>query len=267
MANSTVLDSLWRPHLAIPEGLARRYGPAQLKALEPDARHRLLGGAQPPATDGPLAWDLLYWNEPELYDRLTEGEPLHPGLLATLALDRKTVLDVGAGTGRLTFLCAARAARVFAVEPATPMRQLLERKMRERGIENICLLSGWYDALPIGDQSVDLAVSASAFGSDPRRGGEAGLRELYRVTRPGGRITIVWPDDPQWFIDRGFEYQAHEGPLEVRFRDLDAAFECARIFYSPAVVAHLEQTRRPIVPFDVLGINAPRDCCWIDLNP
>jgi len=164
----------------------------------------------------------------------------------------------------LTLLCAARAAQVIAVEPATPMRRILERKIHERGIDNVTVLAGWCDAVPLGDHAVDLSVSASSFGSDPRRGGDPGLSELRRVTRPGGRISILWPDDPSWFIDRGFQYQAYEGPLEVRFRDLETALECARIFYSRALVGYFEQTRRPIVSFEFLGIDGPRDCCWID---
>ncbi len=261
-----VLDPLWRPGLTIPAGLAHRYGLEHLQAIEPASRARLVTGPDEADPSGLLAWDLLYWNEPELYDRLTEGEPLHPDLLAALPLDGATVVDVGAGTGRLTLLCAARAAQVHAVEPAAPMRQLLEEKIRGRRLENVDVASGFSDALPLPDASVDLAVSASAFGSDPRRGGEAGLQELQRVVRPGGRIAILWPDDPQWFIARGFRYQVCEGALEVRFRDLKTAFECAEIFYSDLVVSHLQRTRRPIVPFELLGTNPPRDACWLDVT-
>ncbi|HYS30337.1 MAG TPA: class I SAM-dependent methyltransferase, partial [Candidatus Limnocylindria bacterium] len=177
-----------------------------------------------------------------------------------------SVVDVGAGTGRLTLLCAARAARVYAIEPATPMRALLQQKINGRRLENVEVAAGFSDVLPLPNASVDLAVSASAFGADPRRGGEAGLAELLRVVRPGGHIAILWPDDPQWFIARGFRYQVGEGALEVRFRDLDTAFACAEIFYSDVVVSHLQQSHRPIVPFELLGINPPRDACWLDVT-
>ncbi|HYS29994.1 MAG TPA: hypothetical protein VEQ12_10925, partial [Candidatus Limnocylindria bacterium] len=87
-----VIDPQWRPGLTVPAGLGRRYGPEHFQAIEPAARARLQPGPEPADPSGPLAWDLLYWNEPELYDRLTEGEPLHPDLLAWLPLDGASVV-------------------------------------------------------------------------------------------------------------------------------------------------------------------------------
>ncbi len=291
-------DPLWRPAHVAPLRLAARYQPQHLLAIEPQAlKHclrnratalvarRALAGLPEPArshlekaieprerrpNSGPasweelaarLAWDLLYWNEPKLYNQLTEGEPLHPGLLGELPLHGGTVLDVGAGTGRLTTVCAAGAAYVYALEPARPLRDLLCSKLKALGITNVEVLPGWSSSIPLADGAVELVVSASAFGADAARGGDDGLRELRRVTRPGGGIYILWPDDPRWFLSRGFYYHAFGGPMAVRFRDLETALACAEIFYPPAVTAHLEQTGQPVVPFELIGVNAPRDLC------
>src|SRR5215469_18617760 len=53
-----------------------------------------------PRTDAPLAWELLYRLEPELYDRLACAERLHPDVLAWLPRDVGRIAEVGAGTGR-----------------------------------------------------------------------------------------------------------------------------------------------------------------------
>ena len=257
-------DPLWRPILRPSPALAARYGPEHLGAIPEEPLNHLLPESERqrpwPQTASRLAWELLYWNEPELYEQLVEGEPLHPGLFRELPLDGAEVLEVGAGTGRLTLPCASRARLVHAVEPATPMRRLLQAKLEARGYSNVVLHSAWADALPLPDGAVDLTVSASAFGASQLHGGEAGLRELRRVTRPGGQIAILWPDDPRWFLDRGFQYHAFGGSMELRFRDIGTAERCAEIFW-PGVLTHLRAGGRPLVPFDLLGVNAPRDLC------
>lgn len=208
-----------------------------------------------------MAWQRLYAEEPDLYEALTEGEPLHPMLFRELAADTALVVEIGAGTGRLTLPCATRAGRVIAVEPMAGMRAVLSRKLEQRGVTNVSVIDGHAASLPLDPATADACVSASAFGADPAFGGEAGLRELLRVTRPGGRILILWPDEPGWFVSRGFVHVAFPGPMEVRFRDLATARRCADLFYGPQVARYLDQVGRPIVPFSVLGVNAPRDLC------
>lgn len=244
-----VLDSalpgnpMWRPARRCPPRLAERYGldPAALSANQ--------------------AWGLLYEREPELYDRLTEGEALHPGLFQELSIDAVTVLDVGAGCGRLTLPCATRARQVLALEPSAGMRRELARRLARCGIGNVTIVAGNDQSIPLPAGSVDVTVSCAAFGADPELGGEPGLSELRRVTRVGGEIFILWPDDPRWFLDRGFSYHAFAGPMEVRFRDLETAELCAELFYGDVALECVRQSGRPVVPYSVLGVNAPRDLC------
>src|SRR5437764_7393640 len=78
-----------------------------------------------------LFWELTYWKTPELYDELTEGEQLHPGIFQRLQPDihESTVLDVGAGSGRGSFECLRYGAkRVYAVEPSPALLRILDRK-------------------------------------------------------------------------------------------------------------------------------------------
>jgi SAM-dependent methyltransferase len=106
----------------------------------------------------------------------------------------RTVVDVGAGTGKLTRLLPATGARVIAVEPIAEMRAKLE------GFE---ALDGTAEALPLEDASVDVVTVAQAlhwFDLD------RALPEVHRVLRPGGHLALFWNsrdlDDP---IQRGVE--------------------------------------------------------------
>lgn len=229
-----------------------------------EARKRLLDG---------LFWELTYWKTPDLYEALTEGERLHPRLFPRLAGDLrgKTVLDAGAGSGRATLECLRQGARrVYAMEPSPGLLRILERKlMAEEVAGRLTPLRGRFDAIPLPDDSVDTAISCSAFTADPEQGGERGLAELRRVTRTGGLIAILWPrpEDYGWLAERGFNYVALPAPpgMGVSFRSLGVALEMARRFYAGnrAVLRYLLRTGRPEVPFAVLGTHPPHDYAWL----
>lgn len=255
-----------RPPRAVPAGLLRRLTDRQLDRLDPAVIERVLPGGKGQSGARTalerLAWDIVYWRFPHLYDALTEGEQIHPSLLALGCVEGKTILDAGAGAGRLSFLCAPTARRVIALEPSPRLRSLLAKKAERRGVKNVEACDGWFDRVPLEPGSVDVTVSLSAFGSDDPHGGDRGLAELVRVTRPEGRLVFLWPEDPAWLMRRGFQYARFDGPLKVRFRSLATAKRVARIFYPPAAQAYIEERQRPEVPFELLGVNPPCDACW-----
>ena len=79
-----------------------RYTDGALAVLDDDERRRFLDGAGRPRHPEELPWELLYRVEPDLYARLVAGERLHEGILEWLPTRTRDVLEVGAGTGRLT---------------------------------------------------------------------------------------------------------------------------------------------------------------------
>lgn len=134
-----------------------------------------------------LFWELTYWKTPALYEELTGGERLHPGIFEQLAPDiaGNGVLDAGAGSGRASLECVRYGAeKVFAVEPSPGLLRILQQKLGAAH-DQIVPLRGHFNAIPLPDKSVDLAISCSAFTADPAQGGEPGLAELLRVTRRG----------------------------------------------------------------------------------
>jgi len=222
-----------------------------------------------------LFWELTYWKTPELYDELIAGEQLHPGIFQQLQPDigDSTVLDVGAGSGRASLECLrCGAKRIYAVEPSPGLLHLLERKrVRLSHGDRVIPLVGRFDALPMAENSVDITLSCSAFTAQSEQGGEPGLAEMKRVTKPGGKVVVIWPrtEDHLWLLAHGFHYVAL--PLDqdmcIHFRSLESALHCVQHFYAdnPAAVRYLLSTQRPEIPFSILGVNPPRDYCWLEV--
>ena len=223
-----------------------------------------------------LFWELTYWKTPELYNELTEGEQLHPGIFKQLESDirDKSVLDAGAGSGRASFECLRYGARlIYAVEPSPGLLRILQRKLATHPYgQRVEALDGSFESLPLENGSVDTALSCSAFTAEPAQGGEAGLAEMQRVTKPGGKVVIIWPriEDYEWLAQCGFQHVTLPVQQEmcVHFRSLESALLCARRFYarSERVARYILERQRPEVPFSVLGFNPPRDYCWLTVK-
>jgi ubiquinone/menaquinone biosynthesis C-methylase UbiE len=126
---------------------------------------------------------------PEDYERGRPGYPTKAVELPRLP-PTAAVLDLGAGTGKLTRLLVTRFGRVAAVEPAAAMRRLLA---------DICpeaeALAGSAEEIPLADASVDAVFAAEAFHWFD---GDRALAEIARVLRPGGALVLMWnlPDRP-----------------------------------------------------------------------
>jgi ubiquinone/menaquinone biosynthesis C-methylase UbiE len=105
----------------------------------------------------------------------------------------RQVVDLAAGTGKLTAQLADAGADLVAVEPIASMRDLL--RVRLPGIP---VLGGVAEAIPLADKSVDAVVVAQAFQwFDTRRA----LDEIARVVRPGGSLGLIWnakDRSPEW---------------------------------------------------------------------
>ena len=96
----------------------------------------------------------------------------------------RRVVDLAAGTGKLTALLAGTGARLIAVEPVAAMAGRLRVKLPA-----VPLLAGVAEAMPFAGSSLDAVVVAQAFHwFDPDRA----LTELSRVIKVGGRLGLIW---------------------------------------------------------------------------
>src|SRR3954470_5113900 len=111
----------------------------------------------------------------EAIDRVWEG----------LRLDgRAEVLDLAAGTGKLTRALLPRAARVIAVEPLREMRAALAVALPE-----VAAVDATAEQLPLEDGAVDAVGVGEAFHWFAN---EHALAEIARVLRPGGGPAMLW---------------------------------------------------------------------------
>jgi SAM-dependent methyltransferase len=127
------------------------------------------------------------------YERHRPGYPEEALRWATeqLGLDPGArVLDIGAGTGKLTRRLVSLGYDVVAVEPGAPMLDELraavpEAEAREASAESI----------PVRDETVDAAFAGQAYHWFDR---ERALPELQRVIKPGGGLVLLW----NWWNER-----------------------------------------------------------------
>lgn len=106
--------------------------------------------------------------------------------------DGESVLDVGCGTGGLLLavLDAVPGARVTGLDPDSRALELAARKLRRAG-RGATLVRGFADRLPADDGTVDHVISSMALHHVPDTERPAFAREVVRVLRPGGRVTIL----------------------------------------------------------------------------
>jgi SAM-dependent methyltransferase len=245
------------------QDLRTRYTVEDLDVLTAEERRRFVhAGGDDPQAHPALAWELLYRREPELYDRLVQAEHIHPAVLAWLpdAVDR--IVEVGAGSGRLTRELLDRARELVAVEPAAPLREMLTCRLGRAGRGcRVRVTAGFFDGLPLPDDWADLVVTCSAFTPEAGHGGEAGLAEMERVCRPGGLVAIVWPNNLGWLAARGYRYVSFAGEMFVEFASREEAAELIEIFY-PHASAEMRGGARRRIRYEALGINPPRDVAF-----
>jgi SAM-dependent methyltransferase len=167
-----------------------------------------------------------YARSVEAYRRGRPGYP--PAAIEFLAArlrlgPGRTVLDLAAGTGKLTRPLLATGAEVLAVEPVAEMRTVLPAGAR--GVD------GTAEAMPLPDGRADAVTVAQAFHWFD---GDAALAEIHRVLRSGGALALVWNrrrmDEP---LNQAIEelIAPHRGhPSAFHTGAWRAAFERTKLF-------------------------------------
>lgn len=159
----------------------------------------------------------------EDYEATRPGWPLAPFADACAHFgvrERADVVDIAAGTGKLTRTLALLAGTLVAVEPDPGLREVIQRVLPE-----VDVLAGTAEELPLETASADVACAGQAFHWFDM---ERAPAEIARVLRPGGVLLAGWnapPDDGTWY-DAVIEFLETSNPdhLPASNRDWPAAF-------------------------------------------
>ncbi len=139
----------------------------------------------------PIVGILFFGQEGKIRQNVLDLARIQPG---------ESILEVGCGTGTLTLAAKARTgsqSRVAGVDVAPDMLATARRKATRTGFA-VEFQSGRIEAIPYPDAQFDLVLSSlmlhHVHGEAAK---EQGMREIYRVLKPGGRLFIVDATRPE----------------------------------------------------------------------
>jgi ubiquinone/menaquinone biosynthesis C-methylase UbiE len=118
-----------------------------------------------------------------------QARPTYPNevidLIKSLHNKPDTIIDLGAGTGKLTRLLGPLGAReIIAIEPVLSMRENLKK------IPIITkVIDGTAEHIPFEDNTIDIIICAQAFHWFANH---RALAELHRVLKPNGLLILIW---------------------------------------------------------------------------
>ncbi|SCG53090.1 Methyltransferase domain-containing protein [Micromonospora echinaurantiaca] len=164
--------------------------------MAPSTQVRIIDQRTPEDRDRPFlpgagrTWLLPFY---DVFTRVAGVRALHERVVELAGIEPgQTVVDVGCGTGNLSFavLAAQPSARVTGLDPDGAALRRAARKARRRSAA-LTLVQGYADRIPAEDASLDHVVSSLALHHVDDDGRIAFARDALRALRPGGRVTIV----------------------------------------------------------------------------
>lgn len=156
------------------------------------------------------------------------------------------VLDIGTGTGANLELFPAAVDQLVLSEPSSSMTQVLRRKLREQGRTDVEVFQAPAEALPFGAESFDYVTCTMVMCTMPDP--EAGLREVARVLKPGGKLLFL-----EHVRSEDAGVAKVQDRLERPWRFFAAGCHCNRdslaaIEASPLAVQDFKRGRMPLAP-------------------
>jgi ubiquinone/menaquinone biosynthesis C-methylase UbiE len=214
----------------------------------------------------------IYQSDGDRYEALVAREDYQGNILRAIDeiidVNGLDVLDLGAGTGRLTLLLAPRAGSIRSFDASAEMLRVCRERLVASGLSNWQVDVADHRRLPVPDQSADLAVSGwsvSYLAVWNQENGEAALdqwlAEMQRVLRRAGTILLLESlgtgnETPvrlehvestyRWLDAHGFENKWIR--TDYRFESVAEAAELAGFFFGEEMAEQIRKNGRVILP-------------------
>jgi len=201
----------------------------------------------------------IYRHEAERYDALIGKQPDLLAVIRSICDPAgKDIIDLGAGTGRLTVPLAGAAKSIVATDASAAMLEVAEARLKRLPRRNWSTIVADNRAIPLDDGSADLLVSgwsicytASSDEADWERNLAVTMGEIGRVLRPGGTAIIFetlgtgveTPSPPAFLtgyyaaLERDYGCRHRWIRTDYTFDDAAQAAELAGFFFGDAIAA------------------------------
>ena len=214
----------------------------------------------------------IYRSHADRYERLVLREDYQGNILPAIErrcpLDGLDIVELGAGTGRITRLLLPYVKFIRAFDASEQMLGIAGKSLRETGLSNWEVGLADHRQVPVPDSCADLIISGWSFcylavwgGEDWVSALDGGLKETERILRPGGRLLILEslgtgtevPRPPEhleayfdWLAESGFERDWIR--TDYRFESLDEAIELSTFFFGQEMGAKVRENSWQVLP-------------------
>jgi ubiquinone/menaquinone biosynthesis C-methylase UbiE len=219
-------------------------------------------------------FELIFSRHAEEYHELVAAEDWQGNLPRALkeitSFTGTTVVELGAGTGRVTMIVAPLCAKVLAFDRSQHMLDKAAANVKALGLDNVTLAVCDSRSVPLPDACADVVVEGWSFGytislaqSQWQNEADALLTESSRLLRPGGMLVIVetlgtgfrMPAAPgsvlpllYGYLEKQLGFSARWIRTDYRFPSLAEARRLVEMFFGQMVDYDLATGRQVIVP-------------------